>query len=118
MADYQNLDVWKLSHQMTLDVYRASTPFPSHEYGLTAQIRRSAASVAANIAEGAGRDTDQDFARFLVIASASTNETEHHALLARDLGYLDPAEWESLTELIRRVRSMLTNLVKALRKNQ
>jgi len=116
MADYRKLEVWKLAHEMTLCVYRVTTSVPAEErYGLTAQIRRSAASVAANIAEGAGRDTDQDFARFVVIAASSANETEYHALLAHDLGYIDTAAWEQLTGLIGRVRSMLTNLHKTLK---
>lgn len=88
---------------------------PVERYGLTSQIRRSAASIAANIAEGCGRDTDQDFARFAVIAASSANETEYHTILARDLGYIDEPTYDCLYGLIGRVRAMLTALIKTLR---
>jgi four helix bundle protein len=111
MPDYHNLDVWHLAHRMTLDVYRITGTFPREElYGLVAQMRRSAASISANIAEGAGRGSDRDFARFVTMARASTNETEYHALLAHDLGYLTEDDWKSLDEQTGRIRSKLTRL--------
>ena len=94
---------------MTLEVYRVAATLPSHErYGLVAQMRRAAVSVTANIAEGAGRNAAQDFARFISIACASANETDYHVFLARDLGYIDESTWMRLAELIGRTRSMLT----------
>ncbi len=116
MKDYRNLDVWKLAHETVLAVYRATESFPSVErYGLASQIRSSAASIAANIAEGCGRDTDQDFARFAVIAASSANETEYHTILARDLAYIDEPTYDRLCGLIGRVRAMLTALIRTLR---
>ena len=116
MKDFRNLDVWRLAHETVLVVYRATESLPAVErYGLTSQIRRSAASIAANIAEGCGRDTDQDFARFAVIAAASANETEYHTILARDLGYIDEPTYDHLCGLIGRVRAMLTALIRTLR---
>lgn len=115
MADYRNLEVWKLAHQLALRIHRATIEFPTHErYALSSQIRRSAVSIAANIAEGAGRVSDPDFARFVAIAASSANETEYHALLARDLGYLTAESHGEMADLIARVRSMLTNLRKTL----
>ncbi len=73
---------------MTLDVYKITKDFPRDElYGLTTQIRRSCASIPANIAEGCGRKGDAEFARFLQIALGSASELEYHSLLARDLGF-------------------------------
>jgi four helix bundle protein len=77
MKDFRELKVWQKSHQLTLDIYKATAPFPKDEqYGITSQIRRAAASVAANIAEGCCRGTDADFARFLQIAISSASELE------------------------------------------
>ena len=66
------------------------------------------------VAEGAGRMSDPDFARFVAIAASSANETEYHALLARDLGYLTAESHREMADLIARVRSMLANLRKTL----
>jgi four helix bundle protein len=91
MGDFRQLQVWKLAHGLTLDVYRATRNFPQEElYGITSQARRSAASVAANIAEGAGRNTDRELAHFARIALGSANELEYHLILARDLGLRNP----------------------------
>ena len=115
MADYRNLEVWQLAHQTTLSIYRVTRQFPKTElYGLTTQLRRAAASIPANIAEGAGRGSDKDFARFVRIATGSANEVEYHLLLALDLGFIDEATWEEHQQLIDRVRSMLSRLAATL----
>jgi four helix bundle protein len=89
MKNFRELKVWGKSHQLTLAVYKATTTFPrEEEYGLTSQLRRACASVPANIAEGCGRGSEADFARFLQIAMGSASELEYHLLLARDLNLL------------------------------
>jgi four helix bundle protein len=91
-----------------LDVYRATAAFPADErYGLTAQLRRSAASIPTNIAEGCGRDGERELARFLSIAAGSASETEYHILLALDLGYLPRASHDQLHGSVTEVRKML-----------
>lgn len=113
MKDFRRLEVWEKSHQMVLAVYRATNSFPrSEQYGLTSQIRRSAASIPANIAEGCGRMTDGDFARFLQIAMGSATELDYHLLLAKDLGLLDGNEYEHLSQMVHRVKSMLAPLLR------
>ncbi len=63
MQDFRNLKVWQKAHALTLDVYRGTVGFPSEErYGQTSQLRRSCASVPANLAEGCARGGDVDFA--------------------------------------------------------
>jgi len=115
MSDYRNLDVWKLAHTTALATYRLTNAFPSGErFGLTSQTRRAVASIAINIAEGAGRDSDRDFRRFIAIAKASTNETEYCLLLARDLGYVAGKDIEEIHNSLARTRSMLTRLRQAL----
>ena len=86
MQDFRNLKVWDKAHTLTLDVYKTSKSFPREEmYGLTSQIRRASVSIGANIAEGACRRGDVDFARFLQIAAGSASELDYHLLLSRDL---------------------------------
>jgi four helix bundle protein len=89
VKNYKELIVWKKAHQMTLDVYDVTRTFPREElYGLTSQLRRSAASIGANMAEGSGRRSNNEICRFLQIARGSASEAEYHILLARDLKML------------------------------
>jgi four helix bundle protein len=86
MRDFRGLKVWQKSYEFTLEVYQATIGFSKDEiYGLTAQIRRSVASVPTNIAEGCGRESNLEFKRFLIIAYSSSNELDYQLLLARDL---------------------------------
>ena len=93
MKDYRHLDVCTKAHTLALAVYQASCSFPKDEvYGLTSQMRRAAVPICANIAEGCGRKSDTELARFLQIARGSASELDSHFLLARDLKYLSQAE--------------------------
>lgn len=115
MRDFKALGVWQKAHALTIDVYRITAGFPTEErYGLTAQIRRSSASVPANIAEGCGREGDREFARYLSIAAGSASETEYHLLLAKDLGYLDDASCVGLDQKVNEVKKMLNALIRKL----
>lgn len=101
---------------MTLAVYKETHSFPREElYGLTSQMRRAAASIAANIAEGCGRDSDADFARFLHIAAGSTSELEYHAILARDLKLLQEPDYEVIYEEVTQIKRMLFAFTKTLK---
>jgi four helix bundle protein len=116
MQNFRDLKVWNKAHAVTLAIYAATEKFPAAErYGLTAQMRRAAASVPANIAEGSVRSTDADFARFLQVALGSASELEYFALLARDLGLLAPADYESMRADIQEVKRMLTAFIARLR---
>jgi four helix bundle protein len=89
---FKDLKVWQRSHALVLEIYRLTRSFPTDErFGIISQLRRAAASVPTNIAEGAKRRGKQDFARFLNIAEGSLAETEYLVVLSRDLGYL-PSE--------------------------
>ena len=86
VKDSHELKVWQKAHQLTLAVYQITAPFPREElYGLTSQLRRAAASIPANLAEGCGRNGDAEFARFCSIALGSVSELDYHLLPARDL---------------------------------
>ena len=116
MQDFKKLDVWKRSHELTLMVYKLSTSFPREEiYGLTSQLRRSASSVPANIAEGCDRHSSLDFAHFLDIAFGSASELEYHLLLARDLGFLTATNYEEALKEVSGTKRMLTMLIRRIR---
>jgi four helix bundle protein len=93
MQKFQDLKVWQRSHTLVLEVCRWTTPFPKTEqFGLTSQLRRAAASVATNLAEGSKRRTRLEFARFLNIAKGSLAEVEYLVILSRDLRFLPQAD--------------------------
>ena len=115
MRNFKRYETWQRAHALTLAVYRASERFPQAEtFGLKAQIRRAAISVPSNLAEGAGRSSDRDFARFVSVAVGSVNEVDYQLMLARDLGYLDPETYLDLADGASQVRRMLTSLRKRL----
>jgi four helix bundle protein len=116
MRDFRKLMVWQKAHQLTLGIYELTANFPRDEvYGLTSQVRRAAASIPANVAEGCGRDGDTELARFLRIAMGSANELEYHLILARDLGYLSPESYESSASSASEVKRMLSGLLTRLK---
>ncbi|MCK4341402.1 MAG: four helix bundle protein [Phycisphaerae bacterium] len=116
MKNFRDVKVWQKSHQLTLAIYKATSIFPKDElYGLRSQMRRSCASIPANIAEGCGRDGDKDFARFLQIAMGSASELEYHVLLAHDLNLLHTGVYRGLTEEVTEVKRMLAAFIRTLR---
>ena len=116
MRDFRKLQVWKRSHNLTLKIYELTSQFPRVEiYGLTNQIRRACASIPTNIAEGCGRGSSADFARFLQIAMGSASETEYLILLARDLKYINANQYVELADEIVSVKKMLTSLLRSVR---
>ena len=111
-----NLEVWKLAHKLTLEVYKISNKFPSSEnFGLTSQIRRSSSSVPTNIIEGQGRQHKKEFIQFLYIAKGSLEETNYQLFLAKDLNYISKEEYLSLFEICTRIKMMLYKLIKSLK---
>jgi len=76
-----------------LELYKLSRAFPKDElYGITAQVRRSATSIGANLAEGCGRRGNSELARFIKISLGSASELDYHLLICRDLGFLKPED--------------------------
>ena len=116
MQNYKYLKVWEKAHLFTVEVYKATKSFPKEEvYGLTSQLRRAASSIAANIAEGCGKNTKNDFANFLNISLGSSNEAEYFILLAKDLNYLLINNYEILIKLINEIKAMLIALIAKVR---
>jgi four helix bundle protein len=116
LQDFKKLKVWDKGHELTLAVYRATVRFPKEElYGLTSQIRRAAASIPANIAEGCGRSGRAELGRFLHVAAGSASELEYHLLLAHDLSFLGDPEYRALEGQVVEVKRMLSGFVQRLR---
>lgn len=112
MKDFRKLNVWVKAHALTLASYRVTKCIPKEEtYGLISQIRRSAASIPANIAEGCGRSGDGELGRFLQIAAGSASELEYHILLAHELQFLNDASYSQLSSEVSEVKRMLSSLV-------
>ncbi len=115
MQDFRKLRVWERSHRLVLEVYRASQGFPVREmYGVTGQMRRAAASIPANIAEGCGRRGNAELARYLTIAMGSSTELQYHLLLARDLELMSGPEHLRLDTGVAEVQMMLAAFIRRL----
>jgi four helix bundle protein len=114
---YRQLEVWQLAMDLAERCYQATKGFPKEElFGLTSQIRRSAVSIPANIAEGQGREHTKEFLNHLSIARGSLLELETHLMLSQRIGLLQQPELDSLLTMTDRLSRMLSGLRKALEK--
>jgi four helix bundle protein len=112
MRNYRDLQVWNKAHKLTLELYRVSQGFPREEiYGITSQLRRAAVSIGANLAEGCGRRTSTELARFVRIAMGSASELDYHLLLSSDLGFINNEDFKRTASELTEVRKMLTSFL-------
>jgi four helix bundle protein len=117
MKDYRKLVVWEKAHHLTLFIYKLTRAFPKEEqYGLVSQIRRAATSAPTNIAEGCGRNTQTDFARYLQHAFGSMQEVQYLSFLSLELKYLCQEDYAVLDAHVSEVKAMLIGLLKKVRK--
>ena len=117
MQDYTKLLVWQRARSLTVAVHEATrTVHPRAAPGLRAQLLRAAMSIGATIAEGAGRDSRPDFARFITMAISSTSEVEHHLTVCTDLGLVDESIVGRLAARCQEIRKMLYGLRRAILK--
>jgi four helix bundle protein len=113
MKDFRDLKVWEKAHALALACYEVTVAFPKQEmFGLVSQIRRSGASIPANIAEGCGRRGNGEFHRFLQMAMGSASELEYHLLLSRDLKFMDSPKYDQIIVQVTEVKRMLAALVR------
>ena len=116
---YERFQAWKLSYQLTLDVYRLTASFPKHElYGLTSQSRRAAFSVVANIAEGSAKRGPREFRRYLDIALGSLSELSVALRLAKDLELLSQDGWRAIERLRNHAGTLVWRLYAAVGKTK
>jgi four helix bundle protein len=112
--NYRDLIVWQKAMNLVENIYRASRKFPKDElYALTNQIRRAAVSIPSNIAEGQGRGSDAEMARFLRIAHGSLREVETQALIAERLAYAEPDQTQQIMEMAGEVGRLLNGLIRS-----
>ncbi len=110
MRNFKELIVWQKSHSLCLQIYELTKSFPSEEkFGLISQLRRASSSIPTNIAEGCGHKSNNEFRRFIHIATASTSEVEYLIILSKDLKYTDNNCQPLLNEIIS-IRKMLYKL--------
>jgi four helix bundle protein len=116
MKDFRKLKVWEKAHITALIIYKSTKIFPKEEfYGITNQIRRAAVSIPTNIAEGCGRGSDLDFARFIQMAMGSASEVEYLLILSNELNYLNNEIFNEILSDIIDIKKMLSALIKKLR---
>jgi four helix bundle protein len=97
VKSFQDLNIWKEAHSLVLEAYRITNRFPKTEaFGLISQLRRSAASIPANIAEGMGRNTTKELLSFVYNSRGSLHEVIYHLILSKDLNYLKKEDFDNL----------------------
>jgi four helix bundle protein len=116
MKSVEDLDVFKLSHQLALEIYEITKRFPQHEkFGLISQMRRSAYSIPMNLLEGSHRLSTKEYRQFVGIARGSAGEMKYQLLLARDLKYMSNDQYLEFIGRYERVSQMLTRLAQSLK---
>jgi four helix bundle protein len=116
MQNYRQLVVWQKAHLSAVNVHRSTASIPrGGNAGLISQIRRAALSIPANLAEGCGRSSDADFAKFVQIAVGSSSELEYHLQFACDVALIHRVDFERRQKEIVEVRRMMIGLLKKLR---
>lgn len=117
MKSLKDLDGWRLAVELATDIYKATKAFPKDEqYGMVSQMRRSAVSIASNIAEGAARQGAKEFSQFLRFALGSASELDTQLEIAMRVDLAMPAELEKLQASTTRMGQMLRGLARSLRK--
>lgn len=113
--DTSKLLVWQKAHELTLRIYRITKKFPEDEkFALTSQLRRAAVSIPSNIVEGKARNSNKDYARFLLISRGSLEEVKYQLLLAKDLEYIEDIEYEKIVSLCDDTGKLLNGLIRKL----
>lgn len=118
MHNFKELKIWQRSRKLVKKVYQLTAVFPkSEQYGLTSQINRSSISIISNIAEGAGRSTDQDFGRFLDIAISSAFELETQLIISVDLGFTTNEKIDDIIKELNEIQKMIRGFNENLKSN-
>lgn len=116
MHNFKELKVWQKGRRFVKDIYILTKKFPKEElFVLTSQMRRATISISSNIAEGSGRGTDKDFARFIDMATGSSYELESQLYVACDLDYFSEEELDSYLDKIQEIQKMLFHFKKHLK---
>lgn len=115
--NFRELEIWKESKDLSIRVYKITRDFPKQEvYGITSQICRASVSIPSNIAEGAGRNSNKDFSRFINIALGSAFELETQLIIAFELNYIEETAFEDLIKKLQVIQRKLSGFNKYLLK--
>lgn len=115
MSTHKDLKVWKESVELVTSIYEKTKTYPDDEkFGLTSQIRRCSVSIPSNIAEGAARNTQKDFTRFLHMSLGSAAELQTQLLISKNLGYMNSDIYEELILKTETISKMLSGLIKSI----
>ena len=113
IKNYQELNIWKRSVEIVIEIYNTSKNFPKEElYGLTSQIRRASVSIPSNIAEGFNRYHNKEFRQFLYVSLGSCAEVETQLFIAQRLNYVDQEKAPKLIKELGEIGKMINNLIK------
>lgn len=113
---FENLNVWRTSHDLVLKIYKVTKSFPQDEkFRLGDQLRRSSSSVPTNIVAGNARAHKKEYIQFLYLAKGSLEETKYHLLLAKDLGYVKENIYTNLNVKCNEIGRMISGLIKHLK---
>jgi len=114
IQNFYELEVWKIAHELVLDIYKITKEFPKEElFGLVSQMRRAAISITANIAEGFARYHFKDKIRFYYQSRASTAEVQNFLILSQDLDYISTTICMTLIEKSKSVQRLINGLIKS-----
>jgi four helix bundle protein len=115
---FEELDAWKKAHEFVIEIYKTTENFLKSEiFGLVSQFRRSAVSVAANIAEGYGKNGPKDKLRFYNISQGSNEECKYYIILSKDLGYINLDRFNILSQKIDDSSKLLNSYCRAISNN-
>ena len=119
IVNFTDLDAWKKSHYLYVEIHKATRAFPPEElYGLTSQIRRAALSVTSNIAEGFGRSSDADKLHFYIMARGTLFEVQNQLMAALDIEILDRQAFDALLEQAQTAQRILIGLINSTKRRQ
>ena len=115
--EHKELKVWRESIELVVDIYDLTKNFPKEEiYSLTSQLKRAAVSIPSNISEGAARNSDKEFIKYLYISLGSLAELDTQLIISQRLGYIKDVN--NISERVINTRKMLLGLIKYLKKKQ
>jgi four helix bundle protein len=116
LKSFTELQVWQKAHSLVLDVYHITDRFPDRgRFGIVAQLRRAAASIPANIAEGFGRRTTKELLQSIAISNGSLEESRYFLILSKDLGYMTTDDYGKLDQQCIAIAQMLAALARSLK---
>lgn len=118
MRDFRQYEVWRKAISFTTEIYKLTETFPSSEkFGLINQLQRATVSIASNIAEGASRASERDFAHFLEMSLGSSFEVETQLLISKNLNYISDGKYLNVMDELDILQKQLNNFINKIRNN-